>query len=209
MLVITAERNNLMITLYKEALSAIENLDPDRMPSLADAHVKGLYSIVLAGKKSGELLRVFVSTVKISPYELQFHTHRYNISIAVIKGVVVNHVAESGTFINNSVKMDVMKYNSPLVGEPCLTTVADNATFRISEYTIPHDAELYMEHNLFHTISCDAGGVWIVKEQGIQADESYVLGRPFSTAGLYREIDPDINTHLMNELHILIKNKGI
>ena len=158
--------------------------------SLADCHVKGMFSLVVGGTEHGELTRVFVATKKINPFDIQFHSHRYSLKIGVIHGVFDHHIASevsSTDGVNgNVVQLKTYKYRSPLNGGNGLTKTG-SSNWNLKSYKVPVGGEMYLPHDLVHSVSCSKGSMWVVQELGFQDDSSTVLGNNFSTEGLYNE----------------------
>lgn len=162
--------------------------------SLADCHINGVFSLVVGGDvdEDGELIhgtltRVFIATKKISPFDIQFHSHRYSLSIGVVSGCFEHHVATDTRlekFTSDSVRMKIFEYKSPINGGTGLTTFGEGG-FDLVSYKVPVGAELHLPFHRLHTVSCKKNTIWIVKEHGFETDSSIVLGTSFQTEGLY------------------------
>lgn len=158
--------------------------------SLQDCHIKGCFSLVVGGTEHGNLTRVFIATNKIKPFDIQFHSHRYDLRIGVIHGVFEHHVALEETYNSyfncESVKMKSYEYKSPLNGGNGLTKTGES-NWGLESYKVPVGGEMYLPHDLVHSVSCSKGSIWVVQELGFASDSSVVLGNDFSTEGLYRQ----------------------
>ena len=163
--------------------------------SLADCHVKGCFSLVVGGEEDesgelqhGTLTRIFIATKKISPFDIQFHSHRYPLTIGVINGCFEHHLALPYNYSESTcysyVTMKEYKYTSPLNGGIGLTSQGE-ATYSLKSYSIPVGGEIYLDETDIHTVSVSKGSIWIVKEHGFASDSSVVLGTSFQTDGLY------------------------
>ena len=173
--------------LYKMMLNiSKESLDK----SIADCHIKGCFSLVVGGTEHGNLTRVFIATKKIKPFDIQLHSHRYDLKMGVIHGVFEHHVALEETsqsyYENESVKLRSYEYRSPLNGGNGLTKTG-SSNWNIKSYHVPVGGEMYLPHDLVHSVSCSKGSIWVVQELGFASDSSVVLGNDFSTEGLYRQ----------------------
>lgn len=165
--------------------------------SLADCHVKGVFSLVVGGEqdengdlKHGTLTRVFIATKSIKPFGIQFHSHRYALKIGVITEGFTHHVAKedltSDYYNGDAVKLKTYSYKSPLNGGNGLTE-CDESVYGLSSYKVPKGSELYLPHDLIHTVSAKKGCIWVVQELGFVEDSSVVLGTPFQSEGLYNQ----------------------
>lgn len=178
--------------LFDEVYKMMLNVDKQSLDmSLQDCHVKGCFSLVVGGTEHGKLTRVFIATKKIKPFDIQFHSHRYNLKIGVVHGVFDHHTAleEIGTkpyFDCEAVRMRCYEYKSPLNGGTGLTKTGES-NWKLDSYKAPVGAEIFLPHDLIHSVSCSKGSIWIVQELGFMDDSSTVLGTDFATEGLYRK----------------------
>lgn len=157
--------------------------------SLRDVHVKGLFSLVIDGTDHGKLTRVFISTKKIKPQQIQLHSHRYGIKLTPLFGEVTEHVLlseENGSANVGEFKASMFEYKSPLNGGNGLKYLKD-IYGEIYSQTLPIGTTSEMEGDDIHTISCSKNAIWIVEEQGFTTDRSLVVGTPFITDNLYNE----------------------
>ena len=177
--------------LFDEVYKMMLNVDKQSLDmSLQDCHVEGCFSLVVGGTEHGKLTRVFIATKKIKPFDIQFHSHRYNLKIGVIHGVFEHHIALEDTtqsyYANKSVKLKSYEYRSPLNGGNGLTETGSSIR-NLKSYKVPVGGEMYLPHDLVHSVSCSKGSMWVVQELGFQDDSSTVLGTDFATEGLYRK----------------------
>lgn len=177
--------------LFDEVYKMMLNADKQSLDmSLQDCHVKGCFSLVVGGTEHGRLTRVFIATKKIKPFDIQFHSHRYDLKIGVVHGVFDHHIAledDYGSYYNcESVRMKCFDYKSPLNGGTGLTKTGES-NWKLNSYKVPVGAEMYLPYDLVHSVSCSKGSIWIVQEQGFTTDSSVVLGTDFATEGLYRK----------------------
>ncbi|MDV3668198.1 hypothetical protein CMU39_09195 [Elizabethkingia anophelis] len=166
----------------KNICRLLDHPNPESLKmSMADTHHKGIFSLVIDGTLPGTLTRAFISSVKLKPFEIQLHSHRYPIRLTVIKGNVRHydaHVNPSGISIS---KFD---YKSPLNGGTGLS-YSREVLVDIKDYALPVGSIISMDENDIHTVSCSKGSIWIVEELGFKTYNSTVLGVPFITEGLY------------------------
>lgn len=174
------ELHNMMLNVSKESLDM----------SIADCHIKGCFSLVVGGTEHGKLTRVFIATKKINPFDIQFHSHRYDLKLGVIRGVFDHHVVLEDTsqsyYGGESVKLKSYEYKSPLNGGNGLTYTGES-NWNLKSYCVPVGGEMYLPSDLIHSVSCKKGSIWVVQEQGFNCDSSVVLGTDFSTEGLYNK----------------------
>jgi len=155
--------------------------------SLADTHHVGIFSLVINGTEPGELTRVFIADQKLTPYEVQLHSHRYPLRITAIKGDIKHYVAlPTEIRDHHTVELSEFEYKSPLNGGSGLKYLKESL-YIIKDYSLPIGATIEMDETAIHTMSCSQGSIWIVEEQGFKVDCSKVLGVPFITDGLYNE----------------------
>lgn len=169
----------------------IDNPDPEALvKSLRDVHVKGLFSLVIDGTDNGKLTRVFIAKNKVSPMDIQLHSHRYGIRLTPLKGVVTEYVFTENKDVGNScqktIKTSLFEYKSPLNGGNGLKYV-DSVYGTVESQIIPIGSSTFMQGDDIHTISCSKGSIWIVEEKGFSTERSLVLGTPFKTEELYNE----------------------
>ena len=60
--------------------------------SLKNCHAKGLFSLVVESN-NGQLLRVFVAQEDVNPFDIQLHSHKYDLTIGVLCGEFTHHDA--------------------------------------------------------------------------------------------------------------------
>jgi hypothetical protein len=153
--------------------------------SLRDVHHEGIFSLVFSGTENGKLKRVFISDVKLKPFEVQLHSHRYPLRITVLKGDVKHYIAER-TKSKTGVTMSTFIYKSPLNGGSGLSYFEDDK-FNIIEHQLPVGSVIELSNLDIHTMSCSKGSIWVVEEMGFKDDSSIVVGVPFITEDLYKE----------------------
>lgn len=149
--------------------------------SLNNVHAKEMFSLVVDGTEAGKLTRVFIAGKKLKPYKAQLHTHRYPITLTVLKGTVTQHTAD---IFKTGFNTSMYKYKSPLNGGQGLT-YRQEVSVCTKDFVVPVGCQIHMDCNSFHTISCSKGAMWIVEELGFENDYSLVLGVPFITENLY------------------------
>lgn len=177
--------NTTVKEFYKEVLGYMET--PDQLAldkSMDNVHGDGLFSLVVAGEENGKLTRIFIANKKVKPFQIQLHSHRYAIKLAVLKGAVTQHNAKVMVNSSSAIRMPMYNYQSPLNGGAGLSYLKDVKPI-LSDFLIPVGSILSMGVEDIHTISCSKGSMWIVQEQGFEVDSSWVLGVPFKTDGLY------------------------
>jgi len=161
----------------------------DRTLDLAMNHVhaRGVFSLVIKGEEHGKLTRVFISSGKIKPFDVQLHTHRYPIKITVLKGKITHHLAEI-VYEDEPSDMTISKftYRSFLNGGKGLE-YDEEVRVKIREFIIPVGSVIELGVFDYHTMSCSKDSMWIVEEMGFDVDESKVLGIPFIVDGLYEK----------------------
>lgn len=184
--------------IFNEVYEKMLNINKDALGmSLRDVHVKGCFSLVVDGDvgengklKHGTLTRIFVATKKIKPFDIQFHSHRYDLRIGVVHGVFEHHIAmenlRDDLYDDNNVLLKTFNYKSPLNGGNGLTETG-SSVYGLNSFICPVGSELYLPSDQLHSVSCDKGTIWIVQELGFNTDSSVVLGTSFQTEGLYKE----------------------
>ena len=176
--------------IFDELHEMMLNVDKQSLDmSITDCHLKGCFSLVVGGTEHGKLTRVFVATKKIKPFDIQFHSHRYDLKLGVIHGVFEHHVAyplNHDTINPNFVALKEYSYKSPLNGGNGLTFTGVNK-FSVESAKVPVGGELYLDCKDIHSVSVSKGSIWVVQEQGFNQDSSVVLGTDFSTEGLYNK----------------------
>lgn len=177
--------------IFDEVYEMMKHPDQDALnKSLNDVHLKGVFSLVVGGTENGSLTRIFIANKKIKPFDIQFHSHRYNLTIGVVHGNFKHHVAleyfGSNYHEGKSIHMKSYEYKSPLNGGNGLTKTGDDI-YHLRSYNVPVGGELFLPYDLIHSVSVSKGSVWIVQEHGFVDDSSTVLGTPFITEGLYNE----------------------
>ena len=177
--------------IFDELYDMMLNVDKQSLNmSIADCHLKGCFSLVVGGTEHGELTRVFIATKKIKPFDIQFHSHRYDLKLGVIHGVFEHHVAleddYKSLYDGESVRLKTYNYKSPLNRGTGLVNTGES-NWSIKSYKVPVGGEMYLPSDLIHTVSVSKGSIWVVQEQGFNQDSSVVLGTDFSTEGLYNK----------------------
>lgn len=166
--------------------------------SLSDCHVKGLFSLVIAGNEFGHLTRIFIAEQEIKPFDVQLHTHRYSIKLSPIFGQLIHHRANRDK--KGEILMTEYEYSSAITGQQSLTSLGKRR-ISCSQYPIPPGSVIELSHQDFHTISCSQGATWMVEELGYQTEKSRVLGIPFEVKDMYRK--PDISKILVMRDRVL------
>lgn len=153
--------------------------------SMADTHHPGLFSLVIYGTNPGRLTRVFIASEKLKPYDVQLHSHRYPITLTVLKGLVKHYVAIR-TEVSDvyTTVLPEFEYKSPLNGGSGLKYL-NETTVILRDYHLPVGSQIDMGVHDLHSVSCSKGAIWVVEEGGFESDSSRVLGVPFITEGLY------------------------
>ncbi len=154
--------------------------------SMRNVHAEGIFSLVIKGTEFGKLTRVFIADKKLNPFDVQYHTHRYPITITVLKGNITHHTAEKNASndSNDLVSISEYEYRSVLNGGNGLKYSAE-VKIKTNEYKLPIGSQIHLGTEDFHTMSCSKGSIWVVEEKGFEKDFSKVLGVPFVTDNLY------------------------
>lgn len=200
--------------IFERALDLMENVSTKSLgKSLMDCHAKGLFSLVIGGTENGNLTRVFYATRKINPYQIQLHSHCYDLNIGVVHGEILHHEAKidfttANWITNNMMTMKKYKYESPLNGGKGLEYLEETPVILNDKY-VPVGGELILTCDDIHTVSCSKGSIWIVEECDFETNESTVLGVPFETEGFYsvpkqHQIN-DVYQHVLNKLQNIAK----
>lgn len=153
--------------------------------SLSDVHAKGMFSLVISGNEPGKLIRVFIAKEKLRAFDVAMHTHRYPVKITAIKGKI-NQIIGTPTVNDIYPVMSVYNYKSFLNGGEGLSYINETPVI-INEFTQPISSCLKMGSDIFHTMSCSKGSIWIVEEMGFETDSSKVIGIPFTSENLYNK----------------------
>ena len=176
-----------MSNKFVELLELVENASNEALgKSIANCHVKGLFSLVFHGTDNGNLKRAFMATKKIRFDDLQLHSHTYDLTLTVLRGQVRQQIArvdylQSGQLVFEA---SMFKYQSPLNGGKGLV-YEDQVKYRLEEHTIPVGSTIHLSSKEVHTISCSKDAIWIVEEHGFKTKSSTVIGVPFHTKNLY------------------------
>ena len=175
----------------KKFLDKLQQKDnPSFSMSLADVHAKGVFSLVIDGGKFGELTRVFIAHEGVKPFEVQFHTHRYNVRITTICGEIMHHVAsEVSPMIlprTQFAEIDKYLYSNGITGQGNLKFL-EKVRLEFGDYYLPLGANFEMARNRIHTMSCSPGSIWVVEELGDIRDFSHLYGVSFDTKQMYRQ----------------------
>jgi hypothetical protein len=177
-----------MYTFLNEIYQTIKKANSKSLElSLRDVHAKGIFSLVIAGTEFGKLTRVFIVDKKIKPFDVQYHTHRYPITITVLKGNVTHHTAEKANKEDRQdlISISEFEYRSVLNGGDGLEYCSE-VEIKSNEYKLPVGSQIKLGTEDYHTMSCSKGSIWIVEEKGFEKDFSHVLGVPFVTDDLYK-----------------------
>lgn len=192
--------------IFEDTLKLMENISKESLTkSIADCHIKGLFSLVVGGTENGELTRIFYATKKIKPFQAQLHSHCYDLDIGVVHGNVKHHIATRASELehcNSLVWMNEYKYCSPLNGGTGLSYLQETPV-NLFDIDLPVGAELNLSYDEIHTVSCSKGSIWIVKEKGFKTKESVVLGVPFITEDLYTAP----KQYQINDVYQIVLNK--
>jgi hypothetical protein len=177
-----------MYTFLKEIYETLKKPNSESLDlSMRDVHAKGIFSLVIDGTEFGKLTRVFIVDKKIKPFDIQYHTHRYPITITVLKGNITHHTAEKvdANDVQDLISISEFEYRSVLNGGEGLRYSSD-VKIKTNEYKLPVGSQIELGIEDYHTISCSKGSIWIVEEKGFKKDFSNVLGVPFTTDDLYK-----------------------
>lgn len=180
---------NDMEEYLKRILRLVDNPNNESLRfSMRNVHARGIFSLVIDGDEPGKLTRVFISNRKLKPFQVQLHTHRYPVTISILKGNITHHTAESAKLMDdrNKVWISQYKYRSVLNGGTGLEYVG-MVSKELKEYKLPIGSKIDLETYEYHTMSCSKGSIWVVEEKGFERDYSMVLGVPFVTDNLYNE----------------------
>lgn len=201
-----------MSNKFIELLELVENASNETLgKSIANCHVKGLFSLVFNGTENGSLKRAFMASKKVRFDDLQLHSHTYRLTLTVLRGKVRQQIARlsQGDCNKLSFEASMFNYQSPLNGGKGLTYLKQ-AMYQIEEHTIPVGSTIYLSNKDIHTISCSKDAIWIVEEHGFKSESSTVLGVPFHTNNLYTPPLPfQVNDHcdkLCEVLREIIRN---
>lgn len=198
------------IDFLKALRDKIRSADKETLiQSMDNVHHAGLFSLVISGKENGQLTRVFIAEDRIKPYTVQFHTHRYGIKLFTLKGVIKHFEAVPVASEACDITLSEWDYLSPLNGGNGLSYLKEQA-LSIRDYDLPIGSSIDLTVEQFHTVSCEAGSIWVVEEGGFEVKSSKVLGVPFITDGLYTppkqfQIN-DKYQMVLRELNLMIAN---
>ncbi len=172
----------------KKFIELLKNASKETLEmSLDNCHAEGLFSLVIGGNENGKLTRAFIAKKKIKPYEVQLHTHRYNLSLTVLAGSFLHHTAKLTNAYGDDFQITLpsYKYNSPLNKGFGLVNDGEIHCHINSAYLPPAAKINFITNQNIHTVSCSAGTIWIVEEYGFEQDFSYVYGKNFTLDNLY------------------------
>jgi hypothetical protein len=194
--------NNDMNAYLERILTIINSEIPKETleKSMDNVHCKGLFSLVINGTEDGKLTRVFIAHKKIKLGQVQFHTHRYDLNLTVLKGEFMHHTATLCDPLDMSIEMDSFTYQSPLNGGVGLSG-GGLTSKELKSYMMPIGSTVYIDHEELHTVSVNKGCIWVVEELGFKTKISQVWGVPFTVDGLY---NPP-KQYQINDNHQLVK----
>lgn len=177
-----------MLDQIKKLKDLIDNASPETLAkSIDDCHFKGVFSLVIGGEENGTLTRVFMSEKEISPYDVQLHSHRYDLKITTLTNGIRHHVKLARPKRETKFLTSEYKYQSPWNGGKGLEYLGP-VVLSVASYDLPSLALIDMCSDDVHTVSCRAGSMWVVEEGGFtNLNHSYVYGSPFILDGLYNK----------------------
>lgn len=168
-----------------EYLQKLKQASPEILAmSLDQCHADGLFSLVFSGIESGKLTRAFIAKKGIKPFEVQLHSHRYDLIITVLKGEFRHHTAAASDPQDGLVLVDEFIYLSPLNGGNGLELIGQSSLI-LDDYLVPATGCIKLAAEDIHTVSCTPGTIWIVEELGFVQDSSFAYGKNFITENLY------------------------
>lgn len=169
-----------------EILSHVQKKNNESLKmSMRDVHAKGMFSLVIAGDQPGRLTRIFIAEEKLRPFDVQYHTHRYPITITILKGDITHYRAFESKLKNDTSRISLYEYRSILNGGDGLTYKKEIDILQHMT-KMPVGSQIDLGIDDFHTMSCSKGSMWIVEEKGFDQEYSEVLGVPFVTDDLYK-----------------------
>jgi hypothetical protein len=166
--------------------------------SRADVHARELYSIVLKQHDDGRLTRAFVAMGEVKPFDIQLHTHAYNIDITAVNGLIRHHIAIPASLnagkpciVKPSVRMPVYNYRSMLREETVENRFVQDghAVLHVEDYYLPPGGSIYLYSTDIHTVSCSAKSIWIIEEGNRETEDTKFYGIPFHKGTMYRSLD--------------------
>lgn len=174
--------------LFKRIINCLENGQNESIKlSLNDVHSNNIFSLVVDGTEFGKLTRIFIADKKLKPFEVQYHTHRYEIKLTAIVGNITHHTAfEVNNRSDCSMIISKYDYKSFLNGGRGLSYNSETNII-CTDYKMPPGSQIHLNTTDFHTMSVSKGSMWIVEELGFEKESSEVLGIPFTTEGLYNK----------------------
>jgi hypothetical protein len=173
-----------MKQVFEKFLNMMEGAPKETLEmSLADCHIKGVFSLVIGGSEHGRLTRVFIATKKIEMGDIQLHSHRYPLTITTLTNGFTHHIATIGGVLS-PLGASSFIYKSPLNGGHGLEC-GGYQWFDLESTNYPAGVVASLNYSDIHTVSCKKGTMWVVEEHGFNTDSSVVLGVPFKTDGLY------------------------
>lgn len=147
--------------------------------SLDDCHADGLFSLVIDGTAPGELTRVFIAEEQIKPYQIQMHSHKYDLEITALTLGIRHHYFQGKS--DMAVKMPCFTYDSL-----DKSFERDHDSFGYTEtIDLPPLSVIRLNSFDIHTVSCEESSAWVVQEIDLQESKSMFLGEPFTVEGLY------------------------
>lgn len=171
----------------KQLVSALaSNLDNRQFilnHSFANCHAKGVYSIGLARIMGGGMIRLyyvedehelnpshFSSIDETKEMQVGFHSHRNDVTLYVIKGLLRNYIYNK-SLVNHervvSMKLNAFKYHSKIIGgKGSFEYSGDTNLAHSNNHYIFEDSSIFMSGQTIHTVSVQKGkkASWLVIE---------------------------------------------
>jgi hypothetical protein len=172
-------------TRIEQFLRILKNADIETLNKSVDqCHADGLFSLVFGGEKNGLLTRAFIAKKRIKPFDIALHSHCYSLNLTAIKGVITHHEAIIDD--DSNLSLEKHEYHSPLNGGSGISSTNDVEYLKINSFYLPITASTYLTSSCIHTVSCEAGSIWVVEENGVDKEKSAVYGKSFVTDNLYQ-----------------------
>ena len=155
--------------------------------SLKNCHAKGLFSLVVENNE-GQLLRVFVAQEDVNPFDIQLHSHKYDLTIGVLCGEFTHHDATD--WYSVPIRQKLLQ---PRVTLPAYTYNSSDESFSelgedyviITNHIVPKHGIIELSSTDIHTVSAKKGTMWVIQEGEKYSEVSKLLGKPFDATELY------------------------
>ena len=119
---------------------------------------------------------MFVSQEDVNPFDIQLHTHKYDLTIGVLCGEFTHHDATywysvpiSQTMLQSKVTLPAYDYNS----NGGYFSDLDEVDLIITNHIVPKYGVIELSSTDVHTVSAKKGTMWVIQEGDMYWSVSY------------------------------------